>query len=214
MEGGPLRLKGRRYPAFQPQLSITLQPHLSNSNCDNGLVTASCCSPTAFPTVDHPVAPCRPGGSKIDGIEGSNRKVLVNHPEPMPQPLWVWGVIAQPKESDAFRTHFRVCVPSLSTAQSGLHHMHRNPLCPLCVILLGCFMGPWTVTRSSLRMLRHVNAFCWPLRPVLLLVSFPRSRSPVVGVPGLCWLRRVPCVGVAVPSSWRTEVVLCVAGVV
>ena len=26
---------------------------------------------------------------------------------------------------------------------------------------------------------------------VLLLVSFPRSQSPVVGVPGLCWLWRV-----------------------
>ena len=44
-------------------------------------------------------------------------------------------------------------------------------------------LGPWTVTRSSLRMLRWVAAFCRPLRPVLLLVSFPRSRSPVVGVP-------------------------------
>ena len=52
----------------------------------------------------------------------------------------------------------------------------------------GCcsFTGPWTVTRSSLRMLRRVAAFCRPLRPVLPLVSFPRSRSPVVGVPGLC----------------------------
>ena len=50
-----------------------------------------------------------------------------------------------------------------------------------------CFVtGPWTVTRSSLRMLRRVAAFCRPLRPVLLLVSFPRSRSPVVGVLGLC----------------------------
>ena len=48
--------------------------------------------------------------------------------------------------------------------------------------------GPWTVTRSSLRMLRRVAAFCRPLRPVLLLVSFPRSRSPVVGVLGLCWM--------------------------
>ena len=48
------------------------------------------------------------------------------------------------------------------------------------------FTGPWTVTRSSLRMLRRVAAFCRPLRPVLLLVSFPRSRSPVVGVLGLC----------------------------
>ena len=38
-------------------------------------------------------------------------------------------------------------------------------------------------------MLRRVAAFCRLLRPVLLLVSFPRSRSPVVGVLGLCWLR-------------------------
>ena len=37
-------------------------------------------------------------------------------------------------------------------------------------------------------MLRRVAAFCRPLRPVLLLVSFPRSRSPVVGVLGLCWM--------------------------
>ena len=45
-----------------------------------------------------------------------------------------------------------------------------------------------SVTRSSLRMLRRVAAFCRPLRPVL--VSFPRSRSPVVGVPGLCGMWR------------------------
>ena len=58
----------------------------------------------------------------------------------------------------------------------------------LCDIPSGCcsFTGPWTVTRSSLRMLRRVATFCRPLRPVLLLVSFPRSRSPVVGVLGLC----------------------------
>ena len=36
-------------------------------------------------------------------------------------------------------------------------------------------------------MLRRVAAFCRPLRP-LQLVSFPRSRSPVVGVLGLCWM--------------------------
>ena len=61
---------------------------------------------------------------------------------------------------------------------------------PLCDIPSGCcfFTGPWTVTRSSLRMLRRVAAFCRPLQPVLLLVLFPRSRSPVVGVPGLCWM--------------------------
>ena len=59
---------------------------------------------------------------------------------------------------------------------------------PLCDIPSGCcsFTGPWTVTRSSLRMLRRVAAFCRPLRPVLLLVSFPHPRSPVVGVLGLC----------------------------
>ena len=58
---------------------------------------------------------------------------------------------------------------------------------PPCDIPSGCcsFTGPWTVTRSSLRMLRRVAAFCRPLRPVLLLVSFPRSQSPVVGVLGL-----------------------------
>ena len=62
------------------------------------------------------------------------------------------------------------------------------PLTPPCDIPSGCcsFTGPWTVTRSSLRMLRRVAAFCRPLRPVLLLVSFLRSRSPVVGVLGLC----------------------------
>ena len=37
-------------------------------------------------------------------------------------------------------------------------------------------------------MLRRVAVFCRPLRPVLPLVSFPRSRSPVVGVLGLCWM--------------------------
>ena len=81
-----------------------------------------------------------------------------------------------------------------------------TPPPPLCAIPSGCcsFTGPWTVTRSSLRMLRRVAAFCRPLRPVLLLVSFPRSRSPVVGVLGLCWMwygvlfarQRRPIVGV------------------
>ena len=63
---------------------------------------------------------------------------------------------------------------------------------PPCDMPSGCcsFTGPWTVTRSSLRMLRRVAAFCRPLRPVLSLVSFPPSRSPVVGVPGLCGMWR------------------------
>ena len=63
-------------------------------------------------------------------------------------------------------------------------------------------------------MLRRVAAFCRPLRPVLLLVSFLRSRSPVVGVLGLCWMWR----GVPFVRQWRPVVgvlgvVLVVAGV-
>ena len=75
---------------------------------------------------------------------------------------------------------------------------------PLCDIPSGCcfFIGPWTVTRSSLRMLRRVAAFCRPLQPVLLLVSFPRPRSPLVGVPGLCWMWH----GVPLARQWRPVV--------
>ena len=44
---------------------------------------------------------------------------------------------------------------------------------PPCDIPSGCcsFTGPWTVTRSSLRMLRRVAAFYRPLRPVLFLTT-------------------------------------------
>ena len=75
----------------------------------------------------------------------------------------------------------RVCVNALQLSAP-----------PPCDIPSSCcsFTGPWTVTRSALRMLRRVAAFCRPLRPVLLLVSFPHSRSPVVGVPGLCRMWR------------------------
>ena len=71
--------------------------------------------------------------------------------------------------------------PVLKEAAGEWEWPLNEPLMPpLCDIPSGCcsFMGPWTLTRSSLRMLRRVAAFCRPLRPVLLLVSFPRSRSP------------------------------------
>ena len=96
--------------------------------------------------------------------------------------------------------------PDVSLPFWGMPPDAKPPPPPLCDIPSGCccFMGPWTVTRSSLRMLRWVAAFCRPLRPVLLLVSFPRSRSPVVGVPGLWWMwhgvpfacQRRPIIGV------------------
>ena len=76
------------------------------------------------------------------------------------------------------------CLPLTDT----LHHRRLvrllvpglSPPPPPCDIPSGCcsFTGPWTVTRSSLRMLRRVAAFCRPLRPVLLRVSFPRLRTP------------------------------------
>ena len=54
-----------------------------------------------------------------------------------------------------------------------------DPL-PLCDIPSGCgsFTGPWTVTRSSLRMLRRVAAFCRPLRPCSGVLPPPLSRPP------------------------------------
>ena len=85
-------------------------------------------------------------------------------------------------------------LPDLTANYTLSSRISGNAARPLCDIPLGCcsFTGPWTVTRSSLRMLRRVAAFCRPLRPVLLLVSFPRLRSPVVGVLGLCWICHPP----------------------
>ena len=86
----------------------------------------------------------------------------------------------------------KMCTTAGNCEKSKLRKIAENcgTSAPLCDIPSGCcsFTGPWTVTRSSLRMLRRVAAFCRPLRPVLPLVSFPRSRSPVVGVLGLCWM--------------------------
>ena len=87
-------------------------------------------------------------------------------------------------------------------------------LSPPCDIPSGCcfFTGPWTVTRSSLCMLRRVAAFCRPLRPVLLVSAFAEPSSWCAGaVLDVAWC--AVCASAA-PSSWRIEVVLVVAGVV
>ena len=119
-----------------------------------------------------------------------------------------WSAQTRKKRKDSwFSTHQSV---------AGVFSGFCDPY-PLCDIPSGCYslMGPWTVTRSSLRMLRRVAAFCRPQRPVLLLVSFPRSRSPVVGVLGLCWMwRDVPFARQWRPIIGVLGVVLVVAGVV
>ena len=96
----------------------------------------------------------------------------------------------------------QIFTPNFSVWKDFPHQICPPP--PLCDIPSRCcfIMGPWTVTRSSLRMLRRVAAFCWTLRPVLLLVSFLRSWSPVVGVLGLCWMWH----GVPFALQWRPVV--------
>ena len=88
------------------------------------------------------------------------------------------------------------------------HHSPQPQGTPLCDIPSGCclFTGPWTVTRTSLRMLRRVAAFCRPLQPVME----PRGwcAGAVLDVAGCA-----VCASAA-PSSWRIGVVVVVAGVV
>ena len=124
-----------------------------------------------------------------------------HHHPPFGQSTSTWGDISSadkilPGVENA--KDLRLCTPCPRTLNPALR--------PLCDIPSGCcsFTGPWAVTRSSLRMLRPAAAFCRPLWPVLLLVLFPRSRSPVVGVLGLCWMwhgvpfarQRRPIIGV------------------
>ena len=83
---------------------------------------------------------------------------------------------------------------------------------PLCDIPSGCFFtGPWTVTRSSLRMLRQVAAFCRPLlagAPAGVVSAFAEPSGWCAGaVLDVAWC--AVCVSVA-PNSWHIEVVLVV----
>ena len=145
--------------------------------------------------------------------------------------VWAWSGEAMQGSADVLRYVkgcggaegcaglWRHSAPVLWCLLTGIWVMKPRPLCD---IPSGCcsFTGPWTVTRSSLHMLRRVATFCRQLRPVLLLVSFPRSRSPVVGVLGLCWVwhgvpfacQRRPIVGVLSPPPPppRLQVLSCV----
>ena len=139
----------------------------------------------------HPPAGCdgAPGGSATAGMEN---------------PLHVGRVQSGslPWSTPLSRLHFssaqvvsRQALPTSHVCPCCSHapgpHTTNIPIpSPLCNIPSGCcfFTGPWTT--SSLRMWRRVAAFCRPLRPVLLLVSFLHSRSPVVGMLGLCWMWR------------------------
>ena len=106
------------------------------------------------------------------------------------------GAAKPRRQSCRHRPFADSAIPHGGHGRDALEGGGSPPPPPPCDIPSGCcfFTGPWTVTRSPLRVLRRVAAFCRPLRPVLLLVVCPRSRSAVIGVPGLCWLRRVPFV--------------------
>ena len=108
-----------------------------------------------------------------------------NTPSP-PLPVRGWGGQVSPGGAPG-RWALRPQSPALVYFRAA-PHLRAPPPPPRVTVrrVVAPLRGPWTVTRSSLRMLRRVAAFCRLLRPVLLPVSFPRSRSPVVGVPGLC----------------------------
>ena len=89
----------------------------------------------------------------------------VGHPPPSPPPPLQCNRRTPQRHNAHDRRNGRTALPSRG------HDAPPPP--PLCDIPYGCcsFTGPWTVTRSSLRMLRRVAAFCRPPRPVLLRVS-------------------------------------------
>ena len=95
------------------------------------------------------------------------------------------------------------------------HHIAPPPP-PMCDILSGCcfFAGALDSHPFFPSHVASGRCFCRPLRPVLLLVSFPHSRSPVRWCSGAVLVAAGAVCALAVPSSWRTEVVLVVAGVV
>ena len=139
---------------------------------------------------DWPIATYCPSLGPFPSISGGAHRPLTALCPPSPS-------LARPSLSTSPSFPLVGCAntaPGLSLFHCSMSGPHGGgvgvlaPPPPPCDIPSRCcsFTGPWAVTRSSLRMLRRVAAFCRQLRPVLLLVSFPRLWSPVVGVPGLC----------------------------
>ena len=86
--------------------------------------------------------------SAVEGtLEGSRFPVSGGATESeIPGALWVG------------RTIIKRTAPGVRHCDRTSRYRTHAPLCDIT--------GPWTVTRSSLRMLRRVAAFCRPLRPV------------------------------------------------
>ena len=165
------------------------------------------CKNTACHMFNHGWWQLAVGGWRLVAVGGSWRRLVVGD----------WRLVGVGGWRQLAVDGWRLVRPEGRSFEKKKKGSLRTPLPPLCDIPSGCcsFTGPWTVARSSLRMLRRVAAFCRPLRPVLPLVSFPRSRSPAVGVLGLCWMWQWCAVcASAAPNSWRIEDVLVVARVV
>ena len=130
---------------------------------------------------------------------------MAGDPESSPKQQWRW----------LCATFFRKLKRYRMQNERKETHILRNETKCICTPYRKCNLIKRTVTRSSLRMLCRVAAFCRPLRPVLLLVSFPRSRSPVVWCVGAV-LNVAGCAVCtsAAPNNWRIEDVLVVARVV
>ena len=73
--------------------------------------------------------------------------------------------------------HRLVCAPPCVCTALYVDCAPRQRHTPLCDIPSGCcsFTGPWTVTCSSLRMLRWVVAFCRPRQPPPPCASLARQ---------------------------------------
>ena len=103
------------------------------------------------------------------------------------------GSATSPLPRPAPPSHRGRAHPRAAPAHSAVcraSHSSSGPGCVILSLVVVPLRGPGQSLVLPSALLRRVAALCRPLRPVLLPVSFPRSRSPVVGVPGLCWMWR------------------------